>query len=131
MPALTKLFETVPRLALGTALCAAMLAACGIAADSKRQSAGGITRIEITSVESPTFGGKVFGAVGAYEKLRGKAFGELDPDDPRNALITDIALAPRNPRGNVEYSTDIYILKPIDLAKGNHQLFVEVNNRGN
>src|SRR5262245_11727288 len=90
----------------------------------------GITRIEISSVESPTFEGKTFGSVGAYEKLRGTAFGEVDPNDPRNAVITDLRLAPRNARGTVEYSMDFYILKPIDLAKGNHKLFMEVNNRG-
>jgi hypothetical protein len=28
---------------------------------------------------------------------------ELDPRDPRNAVITDILLAPRNARGMVEY----------------------------
>jgi hypothetical protein len=90
-----------------------------------------ITRIEITSIESLTFEGRTFGSVGAYEKLRGKAYGEVDPGDPRNALITDIQLAPRNGGGMVEYSMDIYILKPIDLSKGNHKLFMEVNNRGN
>jgi hypothetical protein len=90
-----------------------------------------ITRIDITSIETPTFGGTNFGSVGAYEKLRGKAFGEVDPADPRNAIITDIELAPRNASGKVEYSMDIYILKPIDLHKGNHKLFFEVNNRGN
>jgi len=90
-----------------------------------------ITRIEITSIESPTFEGRTFGSVGAYEKLRGKAYGEVDPADPRNALITDIELAPRNAGGQVEYSMDIYILKPIDLSKGNHKLFMDVNNRGN
>ncbi len=90
-----------------------------------------ITRIDITSVESPTFGGTSFGSAGAYEKLRGKAFGEVDPADARNAIITDIELAPRNASGKVEYSMDIYILKPIDLNKGNHRLFFEVNNRGN
>jgi hypothetical protein len=37
-----------------------------------------ITRIEITDVESPTFEGRRFGHVGAYEKLRGKAYGEVD-----------------------------------------------------
>ncbi len=116
--------------ALGCTLMGLCLTACGVSPEMKRTAKGGITRIEITSVESPTFGGKVFGSVGAYEKLRGKAFGEINPDDPRNAVITDLNLAPRNLRGNVEYSTDIYILKPIDLAKGNHQLFVEVNNRG-
>jgi hypothetical protein len=89
-----------------------------------------IIRIEITSRESPTFSGKSFGMVGAYEKLRGKAYGELDPASLQNALIMDIQLAPRNDRGMVEYAMDIYILKPIDLRKGNHKLFLEVNNRG-
>jgi hypothetical protein len=90
-----------------------------------------ITRIEITTVESPTADGKRFGAVGAYEKLRGKAYGEVDPQAPRNAVITDIALAPRNSDGMVEYSMDVYILKPVDLDRGNRTLFLEVNNRGN
>jgi hypothetical protein len=89
-----------------------------------------LIRIEITSRQSPTFEGKVFASVGAYEKLMGKAYGELDPNSPQVAAITDIQLAPRNARGMVEYSMDIYILKPIDLAKGNHKLFLEVNNRG-
>jgi len=90
-----------------------------------------ITRIDITSVQSPTFDGRTFGSVGAYQKLRGKAFGEVDPADPRNAVITDIELAPRNAAGKVEYSMDIYILKPVDLTRGNHKVFFEVNNRGN
>lgn len=90
-----------------------------------------ITKIEIMSTESPTFGGTTFGSVGAYEKLRGKAHGEVDPADPRNALITDIELAPRTAGGKVTYSMDIYILKPVNLSQGNHKLFVEVNNRGN
>ena len=90
-----------------------------------------ITRIVIARVESPTFEGVSFGAVGQYEKLVGRAFGEVDPHDPRNAVIVDIALAPRNARGMVEYSTDIYILRPVDPARGNHRLFFEVNNRGN
>jgi hypothetical protein len=94
-----------------------------------------ITRIVIEPArsESPTFEGRRFGPdgkVGPYEKLRGKAFGEVDPDDPRNAPITDLKLAPRNARGKVEYSMDIFILKPIDLTRGNHKLFLDFNNRG-
>jgi hypothetical protein len=92
-----------------------------------------ITKIEITSVQSPTFEGRTFGpngSVGAYEKLRGKAYGEVDPHDKRNRVITDIELAPRNARGKVEYSMDIYILKPVNLTQGNDKLFMEVNNRG-
>src|SRR5262249_28618601 len=90
-----------------------------------------ITRIVFTRVESPTFGGQSFGAVGQFEKLVGTAFGEVDPNDPHNAIIQDIQLAPRNARGMVEYSTDVYIIKPIDMSKGNEMLFYNVHNRGN
>jgi hypothetical protein len=89
-----------------------------------------IIKIEITSRESPALEGRTFGDVGAYEKLRGKAYGEVDPADPRNTVITDIGLAPRSAHGRVLYSMDILILKPIDLSKGNRRLFVDVNNRG-
>src|SRR5918994_4532877 len=94
-----------------------------------------ITRIVIDPAlsESPAFEGRVFGPdgkVGPYEKLRGKAYGEVDPDDPRNAMITDLKLAPRNARGRVEYSMDIFILKPMALAKGNQRLILDFNNRG-
>jgi hypothetical protein len=93
-----------------------------------------ITRLQITTVESPTFGGRAFGAsgeIGTYEKLIGRAYGEVDPTDQRNALITDLVLAPRNTGGNIEYAMDVYILKPVDMRLGNSKLFVEVNNRGN
>lgn len=89
-----------------------------------------IIRIEITSRESPCFEGHVFGTAGAYEKLRGKAYGELDPRLPENALITDLLLAPRNARGMVEYSMDIYLLRPVNLGLSNHKLFAEIPNRG-
>lgn len=91
-----------------------------------------ITRIAIDPAlsQSPTFEGRSFGSAGAYEKLRGKAYGEVDPREPQNAVITDIELAPRNARGKVEYSMDIYILKPVNLRSGNGKLFMEVNNRG-
>ena len=46
-------------------------------------------------------------------------------------MIADIDLAPRSSRGTVEYSTDVYILRPVDRAKGNHRIFFEINNRGN
>jgi Alpha/beta hydrolase domain len=91
----------------------------------------GITRLEIVSVQSPTFGGLAFGDVGQYEKIFARAYGEVDPADRRNALITDINLAPRNASGMVEYSVDVHILKPIDLAKGNRRMFYDVVNRGN
>jgi hypothetical protein len=39
---------------------------------------------------SPIAGGKSFAAVGSYEKIQGKAYGEIDPRDRRNAIIQDI-----------------------------------------
>ena len=100
----------------------------GPATTGARHSA--IQRIEITSVESPAFEGRAFGAVGQYQKIRGKAYAEVDPDDSRNAVITDLGLAPRNARNKVDYAFDFYILRPVDIAKGNRKLFYEVSNRG-
>jgi hypothetical protein len=89
-----------------------------------------ITHFEITKTE-PAFGGQSFGDAGAYERLTGRVTGELDPADPANSGIQDINLAPRNARGMVEYVTNIELLKPADMARGNRILFFEVNNRGN
>jgi alpha/beta hydrolase family protein len=101
------------------------LAAMGLsgAADAK------ITRIVIEK-RAPAFDAASFGAVGPYEQLDGTAYGELDPRDPLNAIIQDLALAPRNARGMVEYSSDISILKPVDMAKGNRTLLYDTVNRG-
>lgn len=90
-----------------------------------------ITKIVIDTVQSPTFGGISFGEVGQYEKLVGRAFGELDPADPLNAVIVDLELAPRNTRGKVEYTVDLYILKPVDPMHGNKVLLCDITNRGN
>src|SRR3954469_11295072 len=60
-----------------------------------------ITKVDITS-RGPAFGGFSFPGVGTYEKIVGVASGELSPTDPKNAVIVDIQLAPRNARGNVE-----------------------------
>ena len=90
-----------------------------------------ITGIVIDSVVSPAFGGASFGDVGPYEKLAGRASGELDPRGALNTVITDIELASRNANGKVEYSTDFYILKPVDVSRGNHVMLFDVTNRGN
>ena len=89
-----------------------------------------ITRLEITTVE-PAFQGRSFEPVGAYERVRGRAFGEVDPDSPANSIVQDIQLAPRNSRGLVEYSTEIDILRPAERARGNGVLFFNILNRGN
>jgi alpha/beta hydrolase family protein len=89
-----------------------------------------VKKIQISTKESPTFGGYSWPGVGQYEKIVGKAFGELDPKDPKNAVIVDLQLAPKNANGKVEYSFDFYLLKPMDLSKGNHKMLYEPPNRG-
>ena len=89
-----------------------------------------VKKVQISTKESPTFGGYAWPGVGQYEKIVGKAFGELDPKDPKNAVIVDLQLAPKNANGKVEYSFDFYLLKPIDLSKGNHKMLYEPPNRG-
>ena len=98
----------------------------GLAAEP---AAARIVRLEIVRQE-PAFGGRSFGTVGPYVRLAGRAHGEVDPRLPQNAIIQDIRLAPRNARGMVEYVTDIDILRPANLERGNGVLLVEVNNRG-
>src|SRR3954466_2937731 len=67
---------------------------------------------------------------GVNESLTGRAFGELDPEDPVNAVITDIALAPRDSRGRVGYVAKFTLTKPRDLAKTSGVLWYDVVNRG-
>jgi hypothetical protein len=92
---------------------------------------GGVQRIEITERESPVFEGAEFAGVGAYERLHGTVFGELDPTHRLNAGIVNVDRAPRNERGNVEYQSDFRILKPLDLDRGNCCFVYDVPNRGN
>lgn len=115
-----------------TVCTAFLLAGCAFVGSEAGidQRTTGVQRVEITAVESPAFEGRSFGKVGQYEKIRGKVFAEIDPDDPRNALITDLRLAPKNARDKVDYAYDFYIVRPVDRTKGNRKLFYEVSNRG-
>ncbi|KAB1069487.1 alpha/beta hydrolase domain-containing protein [Methylobacterium planeticum] len=108
----------------GRVLACALGCALGVTPAQAR-----ITSIEIATVE-PFAEGAEFGSAGAYERVTGAAHGELDPAGPANAGIVDIALAPRNARGMVEYKTDLFILRPKDPARGSGTLLFEVLNRG-
>src|SRR6059036_913605 len=90
-----------------------------------------VSRIVIEQRESPAFRGQSFGKAGQYETLSGRFFGELDPKDPHNSIITDIQFAPRNAHGMVEYSATFALSKPIDMSKSSSVLFYTVPNRGN
>ncbi len=89
-----------------------------------------VTQLTLALASQP-FGTASFGGVGQYEQLDGTVSGELDPADPRNAVILDIDRLPRNSKGMVSYTTTVSILKPVNLSAGNRTLLLEIVNRGN
>jgi alpha/beta hydrolase family protein len=74
--------------------------------------------------------GHEFPITGAYEELVGKIYGEVDPKNRLNKVIVNLDKAPRNRRGRVEYSSDFFMLKPVDMARGNGKIFFDAPNRG-
>jgi hypothetical protein len=78
-------------------LAAVALAGC-FGGFAPAASVQGITKIvfDTATSEKVTFAGATFGpggAVGTYEKVRGTAYGQIDPNDPKNQVIADIGLA--------------------------------------
>ena len=88
-----------------------------------------VTRFEILQRDDFA-GGQEFGDVGAYERIAGRVYYEVDPESAANQHVVDLKLAPRNANGRVEFSADLYILAPKQLGKGNGALLYGVNNRG-
>jgi len=71
--------------------------------------------VKVERVDPPSSGAPE--AIPPYERLSGMFYGELDPADPKNAVITDIQLAARNARGKVEYVGTFSLMKPVDMSK--------------
>lgn len=91
---------------------------------------GEAVRFQITA-RQPLAEGLPFGERGAYERIDGRVFYELDPAQAANAAIVDLKLAPRNSSGRVEFWADLCILAPQDATKANGAVLYDVNNRGN
>ena len=88
-----------------------------------------VVRVTIERRES-VLAGKPFGLAGPYETLVGTVELALDPSLRQNRAVVDLALAPRNERGEVVFTADVFILKPVDLRRGNGRVYYEVPNRG-
>ena len=102
-------------------LVASTLVAVGMAAASTAQAR--VTRIVIDSTSAVT------GQAVPYETLRGRAFGELDPNDAKNAVITDILLG-KDADGKVRYETSFTLTKPVDMSQASGFMWHDVPNRG-
>jgi len=82
-----------------------------------------VTRVEITERGPlPAFPG--------YERIVGKVHFAIDPALAANRIIADIDLAPRNAQRLVEFTADLFLLKPASGAKSNGTVLLEISNRG-
>ncbi|PCH61163.1 MAG: hypothetical protein COC19_05045 [SAR86 cluster bacterium] len=88
-------------------------------------SIAGVSRIEIS--ERNTLSSDQVGF--EYEAIFGTVHFTLDPKAEANQAITDLAYAPVNSKGLVEYSTDFKLLLP-SAAIASSTLMYQVNNRG-
>ena len=94
-----------------------------------------VTKIIIDEKVSPAFCKGTpaacanYGTTGQYEQVSGRAFGELDPNDPPNKIIQDIALA-KDADGKVRYVASFVLTKPIDMSKASGMMWHDVPNRG-
>src|SRR5262249_36012010 len=99
----------------------ALLLTCGCVTPLRAE----LVRIDVTQ-RVDVAGGRPFGLAGPYEKLAGKAHFEVDPENPANRAVTDIARTARNARGRVEFAADLFILRPKDPARSNGTLLLEI-----
>ena len=88
-----------------------------------------VTRVDIQRRED-VLGGKAFGSVGRLREDRRQGPLRRRSGDPRNRIIADLDKAPKNAQGKVEFSSDLYIIKPKDPARGNGVVFFDIVNRG-
>jgi hypothetical protein len=88
-----------------------------------------VARVEISSRQD-VLNGKAFGTVGAYEKLTGTVYFAVDPNNPHNKIIVDLDKAPKNAQGKVEFSADIFIVRPKDPSHSNGSVIFDIPNRG-
>ncbi len=109
--------------------CTVFVAASTLTLGLARPAGAAVTRIVVDST-APAFGGAPVGTAGAYTLVNGRAFGELDPTDPHNQIITDIDKAPKDPAGKVHYIATFQLIAPQNLSSANGLMFYDVPNRG-
>lgn len=81
-----------------------------------------VTRVEVTErADTPVAG---------FERIAGKLHFAVDPKLPANQIIADIALAPKNAQGLVEFSSDFLVLRPKAAGRRNGTALLEIVNRG-
>src|SRR5258706_8502323 len=107
-----------------------LAASLGVWATTAASSEAHVVRFVVEQTR-PIADGKSFGDVGPYERLDGTVYIEIDPRDPLNAGIVNLDKAAKTAKGMVGFSSPFFILKPVDMTRGNRKILYGVNNRGN
>src|SRR6266705_1994772 len=81
-------------------------------------SSAKVVKFEIIRIESPAFEGRVFGAVGTYDRIVARATVAVATYAPHKSIIVDLGREPRNAHRLVEAATDVDILPPTVEANG-------------
>ncbi len=100
----------------------AMLRAVALILAFAALASAAVTRVEITQRQDLPIAG--------FERIEGKLHFAVDPKLPANKAIVDVALAPKNPQGLVEFASDFLAFRPKDAAKSNGTALLEIVNRG-
>ncbi len=104
-------------------LPAAFLLAAHFAAPAALARVTGIQVLSRTAIAgNPAYG------IPPSEKIIARVHFAVSPTDPHNRAVVDLALAPRNPQGEVEFSADLFLLRPTQQSNG--ALLIEIPNRG-
>jgi hypothetical protein len=67
---------------------------------------------------------------GSHSRVIGRVHFAVDPAAPVNRGIADLALAPRNAAGKVEFASDVLFFVPKSASRAKGTVFLEVVNRG-
>ncbi len=118
-----RIATAAPRAAAAATLALACLTAWA------SPSAAEVLRVEVTE-RALLLEGRSFGDAGSYEKLVGWVEFGFDPDDPANAAIVDLGLAPREEDGLVHARANFMVLQAVDPDRRSGVGLLEVSNRG-
>lgn len=81
-----------------------------------------VTRIVVDDVKPLT---AAVGQTIVYEQISGRAFGELDPRAPGNALIQDIELG-KDADGKARYEAGFVLTKPVNMNQASGLIWHDV-----
>jgi hypothetical protein len=123
-----RVFDSIKTKLFGLGI-AGLLGIGAVATAPAAHAAGtGITQVNVLS-SGVAFGGCSIGNIGTFSFMRGWAVESIDPANPLNAVIIDIANAQKDANGFVNVLFNFDIVYPTDLSKSNGKVIADIPNR--